>query len=357
MARRRRAGVWRWIGRVGLAIVVLVVLVIAGGAGYEQWARSTARTRFPPPGRLVDVGGGRRIHIDCRGQGGPTVVLISGLDNNGALAWSAVRDRISSFARVCAYDRAGIMYSDPAPAPHDARLSTADLHAALAGAGERGPFVMVGHSLGGPYIDDYVHSYPADVAGIVFVDASHPDQIKAFEALGLTKLAAKATQTEHLMASLTWTGWTRLPILNLSGSGMPKAAADNSQAFQSQSLPAVIDELESLPRTLDQAGTVRATGPHPFGDRPLVVLTALKPNPPAVVKAMGMTDAQAAQQRRIWTGLHDDEARWSTHSRHQLVTDATHYIQFDRPDVVIAAVREVVGSVRGQASSPAPAPR
>ena len=172
MAQRRRAGVWRWIGRGALAVLLLVVLVIAGGAGYEQWARSTARTRFPPPGKLVDVGGGRRIHLDCQGQGAPTVVLISGLDNNGALAWSAVRDRISPFARVCAYDRAGIMYSDPAPAAHDARLSTADLHAALKGAGETGPFVMVGHSLGGPYIDDYLHSYPADVAGVVFVDAS-----------------------------------------------------------------------------------------------------------------------------------------------------------------------------------------
>lgn len=355
MARRRRAGVWRWIGRGVLAILVLVVLVLAGGAGYEQWARSSARTRYPATGKLVDVGGGRRIHIDCRGQGAPTVVLISGLDNNGALAWSAVRDRISPFVRVCAYDRAGIMYSDPAPAPHDAKLSTADLHAALKGAGEAGPFVLVGHSLGGPYIDDYVHSYPADVAGIVFVDASHPDQMKAFEALGLNKLAAKASQSERVMADLTWIGWTRLPFLNQSGSGMPKTAADNSQAFLSQSLPAVIEELEALPVILDQAGTVRAIGPHPFGDRPLVVLTAMKPNPPGVLKAMGMSEAQATRQREIWKGLHDDEASWSTHSRHQLVPDATHYIQFDRPDVVIAAVREVVDAVRGQSRTPATA--
>ncbi len=334
----------RWLLRGVAAIVVLAAGGVALSAGYEFWARSTARSRFPPPGRLVDVGGGRRIHIDCRGKGPHTVVLVSGLDANGALAWSAVQDQIQGFARVCAYDRAGIMYSDPLPAPHDAKQSTADLHAALAGAGERGPFVMVGHSLGGPYIDDYVHSYPDEVSGIVFVDASHPDQTRAFEPIGMNKLMAKAAATETLMVNMTWIGWTRLPIIP-AAPGMPRAAAANAQAFLAQSLPAVLQETDALPKTLDQAGALRELGPHPFADRPLVVLTALKPNPPAMLKAIGMTEAQAAMQRKIWTGLHDDEASWSTHSRHQLVMDSTHYIQFDRPDVVIAAVKEVVDAV------------
>jgi hypothetical protein len=137
---------------------------------------------------------------------------------------------------------------------------------------------------------------------------------------------------------------------------MPKAAAANAQAFLAPSFPAVVKEYDALPQTLAEAGTLRERGPQPLGDRPTVVLTALKPASPAALKAMGMTQEQAALQRRIWTGLHNDEASWSTRSRHQLVMDSTHYIQFDRPDVVIAAVREVVTAVRGShAKAPSPA--
>lgn len=353
MAGRGGHAALRWLGRGLLAILALALLVIAFGAGYEVWARQTARDRFPPPGKLVDVGAGRRIHIDCRGHGTPTVVLLSGLDANGALAWSAVHDQIAAFTRVCAYDRAGIMYSDPSPLTHDAKLSTSDLHAALAAAGEAGPFVLTGHSLGGPYIDHYVRTYPGEVSGLVFVDGSHPDQIKAFEAIGLNKLAANASAMEKLMRDLTWTGWTELPFVRISAPGMPARAAANAQAFLAPSLPAVLQELDALSATLAEGGTLRDLGPHPLGARPTVILTALKPPPPATLKAMGMTVEQAARQRQIWTELHNDEASWSTRSRHQLVPDATHYIQFDRPDLVVSAVREVVAEVRaGPAAAP-----
>ena len=78
----------------------------------------------------------------------------------------------------------------------------------------------------------------------------------------------------------------------------------------------------------------------------MVVLTAMAPMPDNVLKSAGLTREQGDRMRVAWKGLHDDEATWSTHSRHELVADATHYIQLDRPDVVIRAVREVVGTVR-----------
>jgi pimeloyl-ACP methyl ester carboxylesterase len=101
-----------------------------------------------------------------------------------------------------------------------------------------------------------------------------------------------------------------------------------------------------LDATLSAAGQLRQ-----LGDRPIVVLTAMKPYPAAVLKAMQLTTEQGQRIQAVWKDMHDEEASWSHHSRHELVPDATHYIQFDRPDVVIAAVREVVNDVRADGTS------
>src|SRR5689334_22945186 len=131
-----------WLKRLGLGIVALVVIAFVAGTGYETYARHRARDEFPPRGSMVEIGD-RRIHLDCRGQGAPTVVFEAGLDMNGSLAWSAVHDEVASFTRACAYDRAGIMWSDPKQGPQHADVVADDLHAMLAASGEKGPYVLV----------------------------------------------------------------------------------------------------------------------------------------------------------------------------------------------------------------------
>ena len=142
----------RWLKRIALGVAALGAIAVLSGAIYEELMRRRTLAAFPVPGRLVDVGGGRRIQIDCRGAGSPTVVLESGLDHLGSLSWVAVHDSISTTTRVCAYSRAGIMWSDPSDAPFDLASVARDLHAALRAAGERAPYVLVGHSIGGPYV-------------------------------------------------------------------------------------------------------------------------------------------------------------------------------------------------------------
>jgi pimeloyl-ACP methyl ester carboxylesterase len=122
---------------------------------------------------------------------------------------------------------------------------------------------------------------------------------------------------------------------------IPVQARHAEGAYVSRSLGSALQELEALDATLAAAGRLRQ-----LGDRPIVVLTATKPYPAAMLKAMQMTAAQAQRMQSAWQQMHDEEASWSHHSRHELVPDATHYIQFDRPDVVIAAVREVVNDAR-----------
>src|ERR1035438_9396618 len=135
----------------GEVIVSLILFVAIAGVVYEMIGRSRAAHEFPPHGKMVDIGG-RRIQLDCRGAGTPTVIFESGFDWNGSLSWSAVHDEIAKTTRACAYSRAGIMWSDPKDGTQSGKTIAEDLHAVLATAGESPPFVLVGHSLGGPYI-------------------------------------------------------------------------------------------------------------------------------------------------------------------------------------------------------------
>lgn len=105
------ARVRRWVKRILLALLALLLLLIVVGAIYEAFGRKNAQAKYPPPGKLVDIGG-RKMHIDCRGTGSPTVILESGLGTGGTTDWTLVHEEIASFTRTCAYDRAGIMWSD-----------------------------------------------------------------------------------------------------------------------------------------------------------------------------------------------------------------------------------------------------
>ncbi|HEX3397378.1 MAG TPA: alpha/beta hydrolase [Steroidobacteraceae bacterium] len=329
----------RWVKKIALIIGGLIIAAVLVGVGYEQIMRWRAARDFPVQGRLIDIGG-RHMQIDCRGTGAPTVVFESGLDTMGSLSWSAVQDAVAAITRACAYSRAGIMWSEPRSGKFNPDGEAGDLHALLVAAGERSPFVMVGHSLGGPYIMNFTRLYPAEVAGLVFVDASHPDQVERMNQVAGKKLDAGAGLIKTASA-LSWTGIPRLVAAYSENSTFPARAKLIDDAYISRSLGGALQEMESLDATLSAAGRLRQ-----LGDRPVVVLTAMKPFPAETLKALKLTDEQGQQIKTAWKAMHDEEASWSHHARHELVPDATHYIQFDRPDVVITAVREVVGEVR-----------
>jgi pimeloyl-ACP methyl ester carboxylesterase len=330
----------KWVIYSGAAIASLILLIVIIGVVYEMTSRSRAAREFPPQGKLVDIGG-RRIQLDCRGTGSPTVVFESGLDINGSLSWSAVHDEIAKTTRACAYSRAGIMWSDPNDGPQNAKTIAEDLHATLFRAGEKGPFVLVGHSLGGPYIMTYTKYYGSEVAGLVFVDASHPDQVQRF------KEVTSYTPSDMILlikagVVFAWTGAVRLvPLATQGAPHQPPRAVQAMAAYAPTSLGSLLKEFESGDQTLAEAGAFRQ-----LGNRPVYVLTSMVPLPKEVLAALKLTPEQGVQYKEIWKEMHDDEASWSSNSRHRLVADAGHYIQFDRPDSVIDAVKSVVGKVR-----------
>ena len=326
--------------RVAAAVAGLAVLAVIAGAGYEMIGRRDAARAFPPPGAMVDIGG-RRIQLDCRGTGTPVVVFESGLDMNGSLSWAPVHDSIARTTRACAYSRAGIMWSDPAHDPRTGKAIAEDLHATLAKAGEAPPFVLVGHSMGGPDIMTYTKLFGAEVAGLVFVDASHPEQVTRFSAVLPLPDVRAITRHNKMLAALSWTGLPRALLSSRSGTQPQPDRVRAAAAYAPTSLGTMLDESDATGETLAEAGAARQ-----LGDRPLFVLTAMAPYSKSQLVQMRATKDKGRQYQDAWKQMHDEEASWSSRSQHQVVPDAGHYIQRDRPDVVIAAVRSVVDSVR-----------
>jgi pimeloyl-ACP methyl ester carboxylesterase len=273
-------------------------------------------------------------------------VFESGFGFNGSLAWTKVHDEVAKFTRACAYSRAGIIWSDDKGGPHDGAGVARDLHATLVAAGESSPFVLVGHSLGGPYITVYTKLYGDDVAGLVYVDASHPDQQKHRAAVLGKPLKFTAIETISRVASkLTWTGIVRLGAYLLGrDANVPSETVRVSKAFASKSFAPALAEFDAIPSTLDAAGSFRT-----LGARPVVVLTHTRPISEASLKGTGLSMVEGQQLDGVRLALQNDMASWSSRSTHRVLEDAGHNIQFDRPNAVVTAIRDVVDIVRSGA--------
>jgi pimeloyl-ACP methyl ester carboxylesterase len=326
----------RWAKRILVGIGCLIGLAVLAGAGFETFMRWQASRQYPVLGKLVDIGG-RKIQLDCRGTGSPTVVLESGLDALGSLSWAAVHDDIAQTTRVCAYSRAGILWSDPTTDTFDSKNVAQDLHTALAKGGETAPWVIVGHSLGGPYMMMFTSLYESEVAGLVFVDASHPDQVAPMKKIGISPELPPSS----LIEVLSKIGIVRVVSMQNTRPNAPPLVDRVEQAYLPQNIGSFLKEVQSSEAAIAAAGDFRQ-----LGNRPLVVLTAMKKLSSDELQKVGMSQEQEIQMKALWKQLQANQATWSTHSRHEIVPDASHYIQFDRPDVVIKAVREVVTKVR-----------
>jgi pimeloyl-ACP methyl ester carboxylesterase len=330
-----RSSAHGWRHRLLAATAVSLALVgwgtataSATGATAPDRARHAA-AKQADAGRLVDIGGGRKLFMACRGKGAPTVVLVTGLGER-AVNWSAttkpsderdaVYPSVARFGRVCAYDRPGTASSGPSgpeptrstpvPQPTTPRGDAADLRALLQASGERGPFVLVGHSLGGPIVELFASAYPKQVAGLVLVDALSEDLNE-----GLTP--AQLADFEAL----------------------------NSPAVQGRPPGAEDFDFGVLTQQLRAAAPIRKV--------PTIVLTAdqFQITPEAI--ASGQLPAFVTQEfaDALWRSqlaAQDELAAKFPGAEHLTNTNATHYIQNDQPKLVVDSIRDVVRRVRTQ---------
>lgn len=306
--QRRGRRVLRWIGRIMLGLLLLVVALIGLGAAYQWFASAADRRAYPPPGELVDVGG-HRLHIVCIGEGAPTVIL-EALGDGTSAQWGWVQPLVAEKTRVCAYDRAGRGWSEAGPAPRDGSTVAQELHTLLVNAGIAGPVVFAGHSFGGMVGRIYTDLYPEDVAGLVLVDSGLP-------ALRSERMPAEVHDKDasdlELMNAAPW--MARLGIFRLIGndSTLPEPQRSYAKAFYASNglWDSLLAEAQALPLTDEE---VEATGS--LEDRPLLVVAAtqgwLNPNGPA------------DESRRIFNTMQQELLPLSTNSAYREVEGASH---------------------------------
>jgi pimeloyl-ACP methyl ester carboxylesterase len=339
--RSRRWLRWLWLGPAVLVAVLLVVAV--AGFTYEKIEAARDAKRFPPPGVLVDVGD-FRMHLYCIGSGSPTVVLDAGLGVL-SLTWAPVQKRVAKTTRVCSYDRAGYAWSDSAPTPRTSQNIAANLRALLANAGEKGPFVLVGHSFGGYNIRVFAHEYPDEVVGLVLVDSSHEDQSSRLPAAVLASspgasLFAVLEVAAHLGVGRLFPSLTNADersTASLRAEAPEVLGPMSAFGFSPRSAATVADEMKRFEESAAQVRNARV-----FGGLPLIVLSAGQVEP---IPGVSQADLDAFQ--RVWlTELQPDLAMLSTRGRQLVVKDSSHMIPLLRPDIVADAIGELVRSVR-----------
>jgi pimeloyl-ACP methyl ester carboxylesterase len=309
------------------------------GATYQAVATEIDKRTFPPPGRLVDVNG-HLMHISCVGEGGPTVVLESGLGTMSA-DWANVQPEVAKTTRVCAYDRAGTGWSEPGPTPRDPKQIARELHTLLGKAGIDGPYVLVGQSFGGLYARMYADMYPNEVAGMVLVDASHPDMWTRLPPEVVATLRPPAWKV-GTMTFLTRLGVFRLIGGDMVGCGLPARHCNEEQAYLLSTRYRITWGEEMLAPERDTQ--VRRTAN--LGDKPLVVLSA---NDHGRDLAVGVSPTALNRFERTWRTLQSELAALSTDSTHIVVEGAGHStLQTDRQDaqVTSAAIERVVQAAR-----------
>lgn len=275
-----------------LGLVLAVALGVAACSAASPTRTGTDRPGSSGQGRLVDIGG-RHLYLDCQGTAAPTVVFVAGLGDSGEATWRTVWGQVARNARACVYDRAGLGRSDPNPKTATYQAATDDLHTLLRRGHIPGPYVLVGHSLGGLLARLYAHQHPADVAGVVLVDATPVDWFPTVQRLLPAALLGPLTH--------------------------------NPEGFHLR------HGLSSL-TPLDRPGVLDR--------RPLAVIWAPSQPPPSL-------PASTTQElARSWEAEQTRLGRLSAASRLQRVPGSGHYLQRDRPKLVVAGIDDVLRALR-----------
>lgn len=304
----------------------------------------------PPPWdaygtpHLVSLPDGRRMNLICMGEGSPTVILESGLGSH-VFVWGLVQYKIARTTRTCAYERAGMGVSDEGPAPRDAVAVDSDLAALLRAGGLKGPYVLVGHSVGGYFVRLFADLHPKQVAGVVLIDPTIDNQKQLIGAIAARPSAPAQSNPPDPCGTAAQAGGLK------PGTDIYKACVGEPPSFVSPALRAAIIAQEMRATTyrttaseagaIDQDSAETVAHRRSYGDMPLVVLTAGQP-----AKDPSLTEAQNQAWQKTWMQGHDDIAALSSRGQNRVVPGSGHFIQIQQPQAVIDAVDEVVGEVR-----------
>jgi len=326
---------------IGLSLLVLITAPLFLG----QFLRLIS-TDVPPAGELVDVGG-YKLHINCEGppsgnKGLPTVIIEAGAGTPSP-TYHWLQKGIAETTEVCVYDRAGLGWSEESGLPRDSDTVAKTLNTLLDKSNIKRPFVFAGHSIAGLYMRRYVDMYPDDVAGIVFLDASHPEQNKKF-GVGEEHLAEQNAMVEQQVATMKL-------LINLGVTEVYNpavASAPDTSTLPEETLRQmtyVVSQkryYDAIPIELSdfEPAAKQAAGNTTLGDIPIVVISATEPIPDGIMPDYFPDDFQT-----IFLNLHKEIVALSTNGRHVEINTANHMslvANKDQVEKTLPYIREVI---------------
>jgi len=341
-----------------ITLLLIVAATIALGLVYQLLGTWRDARSYPAPGKLIEVAGSR-LHIRMTGQGSPTVVLESGIAAS-SVSWTAVQSALSKHTTVCSYDRAGFGWSEPDSRSRIPSQLADELHELLTRAGLPPPFVLVGHSFGGLIVRAFAARYPQETAGLVLVDALHHD-----EWLNPTgpqrKVLRGGVWFSWLGAALASVGVVRLclDLLTRGARRAPRAVMKSFGKNIAGLITRMVGEVTKLPPEVWPAIRAHWSGPHSFATMARYLAALPKssaefleasplPPVPLLVLSADCSGDQLAAQKELASLCADGECR--------VVSGCGHWIQLDRPEVVVVAVLQMLAKVRPRSSAPTPQP-
>jgi len=333
----------RWTGRIFLGIAVLLCVTLAAGWLHEKVSEVQDARRYKAPGAMIGLGG-YKLHLFCEGTGSPTVIIQVG-SGEPALVFRPVQDKVAELTRVCAYDPAGIGWSDPFPkAAETFEERATQLATLLKNAHVAGPYVLAAHSYGGLVVRLFARDHPSEVSGAVLVDTAEEGMVFGTGWYSLFTATVPDRKREEWMARF---GVVRYRLSKRQG--MFGYRADLLGSVRGE-LVSFMSRPEYLHTTTDEGlsyfsvpAELRVPGGFgKLGDVPLIVIRHGKPIPKDVVPSW-MTPQQFEQ---AWVDGQERLTTLSSDSELVAATKSGHLIFNDQPEVMIEAVRRVVTAAR-----------
>jgi pimeloyl-ACP methyl ester carboxylesterase len=330
--------------------VAIVALALLAGWIYQQAATAGDRKRHPGPGEMFDLQS-HRLHLLSMGSGSPTVIFESGLMST-VLSWENVQAEIAKSTRAVSYDRAGLGWSDPGPAPRDAEQIVSELHRLLERAHVSSPFILVGHSFGGLTTRLFAERYPEQVAGLVLIDPVVPGEWNPANEHNAKRIrmGARILRRATLLSRCGLIRFVSLlfrmgaktiaePLVRIMSKGAPKGdgtgrsplfwnlpASERAMAsvfwVQSKFTETIASQLENLPRSAAQVAVA-----EDLEGKAITIISAA--DTPAERKA-----------------AHNATARLSSGGKHVIATRSSHWVMTDEPEVVLGEIREMIARMR-----------
>lgn len=330
-----------WLGRVSLVFLALIVLFVGAALTAGANAKRTFAMNYPPVGEMVDVGG-YRLHLYCSGESTadePTVIVEAGAGSVG-LMWTLVQDEVSKSARICTYDRAGLGWSEPSPHPRSASMIVQELHTLLVNAQIEGPYILVGHSLGGIFVREYQYQYPDEVAGIILVDSGDGDletyMAGTFYMQTMRQFIGISDTFSKTGLIKVFTGVSALFPSDLGYDELPPHVTETIQAMSVKTTEAGTLEVAALPAIWEENRAHKTS----LGDLPLTVLVH------GYCNSCSKDPVELAKEEKAWLEMQEHLASLSANSALIIADPQTgHDIQIDQPGLIVEAIRRMLQGV------------